>query len=67
MYVCMYLFIYLSIQYLKKCTLLAEIAILPSGPLVRISSWQSVKWYQVISSLGEMKWLIYQMQVSMNY
>ena len=26
-------FIYLFIQYLKRCTLLAEIAILPSGPL----------------------------------
>ena len=28
-----HLFMYLFIQYLKRCTLLAEIAILPSGPL----------------------------------
>ena len=28
-----FLFIYLFIQYLKRCTLLAELAILPSGPL----------------------------------
>ena len=28
-----YLFICVFIQYLKRCTLLAEIAILPSGPL----------------------------------
>ena len=28
-----FIYFYLFIQYLKRCTLLAEIAILPSGPL----------------------------------
>ena len=35
-----YLFIYLFfIQYLNRCTLLAEIAILPSGPQYKYSMW----------------------------